>query len=68
MKLLIHQKFIAGMFGADLSQVSDPGSEDPVISKLCFRNTSRVSNCTNPDKAQLAVVSDLDSNCLQRLS
>ena len=35
---------------------------------MSFMNTSRVSNCLDPDQAQHLVQPDLGSNCLQSLS
>ena len=38
------------------------------FSKNSFRNTVRVSNSLDPDKAGCSVGPDLCANCLQRLS
>ena len=38
------------------------------FSKNSFRNTARVSNSLDPDKARHSVGQDLGINCLQRLS
>ena len=39
-----------------------------IFSKNSFRNTIRMSNGLDPDQDQHSVSSDLDPNCLQRLS
>ena len=43
-------------------------SADFFLLKISFRNTISVSNGLDPDQARLFVGSDLDPNCLQRLS
>ena len=39
-----------------------------IFSKNSFRNTIRVSNSVDPDRARWFVRPDLGPNCLQRLS
>ena len=39
-----------------------------LFSKICFMNTTRVSNSLNPDQTGQFVGPDLGPNCLQRLS